>query len=113
MNFIEMLNKRRSYYNIGKNVNLSLEEIEDIIKSSVRGYPSHFNSQGARVVILFNEHHDKLWDIVMETLRKIVPSEKFKRTENKINSFKSGFGTVLFFEDSKTSDKLKKKFSCL
>lgn len=110
MNFIDIVNKRRSYYNIGKNVNIDQNEIESIIKSSVRGYPSHFNSQGARVVILFNSQHDKLWNIVLETLKKIVPSEKFHRTEVKINSFKNGFGTVLFFEDSETSDKLKKDF---
>jgi predicted oxidoreductase (fatty acid repression mutant protein) len=37
--------------------------------------------------------------MVMEALRKIVPVEAFAPTEEKINSFKNGYGTILFYED--------------
>lgn len=41
-----------------------------------------------------------MWNIVKETLKKLVPEEQFHKTEEKINgSFASGHGTVLFFED--------------
>lgn len=50
---------------------------------------------------MLGDHQDKLWDITKEALSKIVPADKFAPTEEKINSFKSGYGTVLFFEDSK------------
>jgi len=33
-----------------------------------------------------------LWNITTETLRKIVPAEKFAPTEVKMNAFGSGYG---------------------
>jgi predicted oxidoreductase (fatty acid repression mutant protein) len=46
----------------------------------------------------------------MEALRRVVPADKFKPTEDKINSFKSGYGTVLFFEDSSIVESLQQQF---
>ena len=73
--------------------------------------PSAFNSQSARIVLLLGNHHDKLWDITMEALRKIVPADKFSSTEEKINAFKSGYGTVLFFEDNQVIESLQQRFA--
>lgn len=47
----------------------------------------------------------------MEALRKIVPAESFASTEDKINSFKAGYGTVLFYEDFNIVEDLQEKFS--
>ena len=67
-------------------------EIENIVKFAVKNIPSAFNSQSTRMVLLLGEQHVKLWNIVKDTLRKIVPAEAFKTTENKIDkSFASGF----------------------
>jgi predicted oxidoreductase (fatty acid repression mutant protein) len=55
-------------------------------------------------------HHDKLWDITKEMLRKIVPEEQFSSTEEKIDSFRNGYGTVLLFEDMSIVEELQKKF---
>lgn len=100
---------RRSVYEIGKEPVIPDEEILALIRHSVRHAPSANNSQGARLLVLLGKEHDKLWDIVMETLRAIVPPEKFARTETKINSFKAGYGTVLFFEDQDTVGRLQQK----
>ena len=40
--------------------------------SAVLHTPSAFNSQSARIVVLFGEDHKKLWDITEETLKVIV-----------------------------------------
>lgn len=45
--------------------------------------PSAFNSQTARLVVLFGEAHDKLWDITTETLRKVVGDGDFSGTQQK------------------------------
>ena len=98
--FEEALKHRRTYYSITNQSPVSDEEIERIVNLAVTHVPSAFNSQSTRVVLLLGENHKKLWHIVKETLRKIVPPEVFKTTEAKIdNSFASGYGTVLFFED--------------
>jgi predicted oxidoreductase (fatty acid repression mutant protein) len=38
-------------------------------------------------VILFGDSHHKFWEIVRETLRKIVPEAAFAATSGKIDSF--------------------------
>ena len=109
--FKEALAHRRSYYALSNKSLISDEEIENIVKFAVKNIPSAFNSQSTRMVLLLGVQHVKLWNIVKDTLRKIVPAEAFKTTENKIDkSFASGYGTVLFFEERKVVEGLQKSF---
>lgn len=101
---------RRSIYSISKEPVVSDDIIEEVIEYAVKHTPSAFNSQSARVVLLLGEQHDRLWDITKEALRKRVPADKFAPTEQKINSFRNGYGTVLFFEDSSVVESLQKQF---
>lgn len=96
---------RRSYYGISRKSPISDDELIDIIQKVVKNTPSAYNMQSGKVVLLLGENHDKLWSIVMETLRKIVPAEKFSTTEAKINSFAAGYGTVLYFDDTEIVEK--------
>ncbi|MBS6502736.1 MAG: nitroreductase family protein [Clostridium sp.] len=109
-NFYDAIKERRSIYSISKESPVSDERIKEVIEDAVKHVPSSFNSQSSRVVVLFGEKHDKLWDIAMEALRKIVPEENFSSTEQKINSFKAGHGTVLYFEDFSVVESLQKQF---
>ncbi len=109
--FREAVESRRTYYAIGKDSKVSLEEIKKVVDHSVKFVPSAFNSQSARAVVLAGEHHDQLWEIVRETLRKVVPAESFGPTDEKVNSFKNGFGTILFFEDQAVVEGLQEAFS--
>lgn len=104
------IENRRSYYGIGKSASISDEEIEEIVRHAVMHTPSAFNSQSGRVLLLLGKEHDKLWDITKETLKAIIPPEKFAPTDEKINSFKSGYGTVLYFEDQDTVRNLEQSF---
>lgn len=110
-NFFDAVAARRTFYGISKESTIPDERIEEIIQHAVKHTPSSFNSQSARVVLLLGKNHDKLWDITKDTLRKIVPAENFSETENKINSFKNGYGTVLFFEDKGVIETLQNQFS--
>ncbi|MDF1495443.1 nitroreductase family protein [Caproiciproducens sp. CPB-2] len=109
-NFLEALKKRRSYYAISKEKVLSDEEVVSLVEDAVKYTPSAFNSQSARTVVLFGKEHDKLWDITMEILRGIVPAKNFASTEEKINSFRGGYGTVLYFEDQSIVTGLQEQF---
>lgn len=108
--FREAVESRRTYYAIGKDSKVTVEEIKDVVEHSVKFVPSSFNSQSARAVVLVGEHHDQLWEIVRETLRKIVPAQAFGPTDEKVNSFKNGFGTILFFEDQAVVEGLQEAF---
>lgn len=110
MNFYEAVKNRRTYYSINKDTVVSDEKIKEIIEHAVTHTPSAFNSQSTRVVLLLGKHHSRLWDITKEELRKIVAADKFSSTEEKINSFESGYGTILFFEDSSIIEFLQREF---
>lgn len=108
--FYSAIADRRTFYNISKESVVSDEKIKEIIEKAVKHTPSAFNSQSARVILLLGNSHDKLWDMTKEALRKIVPSEQFGSTEDKINSFKNGYGTILFFEDISVIESLQSQF---
>lgn len=109
-NFWEAVKGRRTFYSIEKESLLSDEEIIELIENAVKEAPSAFNSQGARVVVLLGKEHDRLWDLTTETLRSIVPAEKFAPTERRMESFRNGYGTVLFFEEQSTVQSMQNQF---
>jgi uncharacterized protein len=108
--FKEALKHRRSYYSIGNQSPVSDKKIEEIVKYAVTHVPSAFNSQSTRVVVLLGENHQKLWSIVKETLRKIVPAAAFDSTEAKIDSFAAGYASLLYFEDQTVVESLQNAF---
>lgn len=111
MSFLGHIKQRRTIYAVGKSVALTPEQIESVIKEAVNHSPSAFNSQTSRIVTLFGESHLQLWNIVRETLRKIVPEAAFEGTNAKINSFAAGYGTVLFYEDQDVVKSLQEQFA--
>ncbi len=108
--FQEAIQKRRSIYTLGTQVNLSHNEISKVIESCLFNAPSAFNSQSTRLVLLFGESYQKFWEMVLNTLKKLISPENFGPTEKKILSFSKGVGTVLFFEEEKTIQKLQKDY---
>lgn len=111
MSFMNHVKNRRTIYAIGNNVNVNQAKIEETIREAIKHSPSSFNSQSSRAAILFGESHTKFWEIVRETLRKIVPAEAFAATDEKISSFAAGYGTVLFYEDQDVVKGLQEQFA--
>lgn len=109
--FKEALRHRRSYYALTAEVPVTDVQIEQIVRFALQQVPSAFNSQTTRIVLLLHEHHEKLWLIVKQILRGIVPEESFAQTEQKIDrGFLGGYGTVLFFEDASVVRHLQQQF---
>ena len=108
--FYSAVKDRRSIYEINKEAVISDERIIEIVNHAVKHVPSAYNSQGGRAVILLGEHHNKLWDITTEILRKRISEAKFANTEKKMNSFRNGYGSILFFEDQSVVEGLQARF---
>ena len=108
--FKQAMEERRSIYGICSDCPVSDDQIMEIVKNSVKHVPSAFNSQSSRVAVLLGDKHQKLWEIVMETLKKIVPPEHFSPTEQKIYSFAGGYGTLLYFDETQITNGLMEKF---
>lgn len=96
----QVAEKRRSVYALSNQLPVSNDEIVKLVEHAVLHTPSAFNSQSTRIVVLFGDDHNKLWQITEDTLRDIVDNEEqFAATKQKMDGFKAGAGTILFFED--------------
>ena len=98
------LEKRRSYYNIGKNIPISDEELIQLVEDVTLAVPDAFNIQSQRVVVVLGAEQDRLWDGIYDAFEGKV-------TREKIDSFKSGHGTILYFTDRNTVKEIQK--NCL
>lgn len=103
MSIIESLGKRRSYYNIDKNVQITENEIVNIIETATELVPDAFNMKSARIIVALGEKQDELWDAIYDVFDGKVAREK-------IDSFKAGIGTVLYFYDEDTVKKMQDQF---
>ena len=101
LQFNSLAANRRSIYALGDNLSQTPEEIFDLVKQTVKNSPTAFNSQTVRAVVLFGKSSNKVWEIVEDALRKIAKSpDAFEQTKAKIDSFKAGYGTILYFTDT-------------
>ncbi len=99
--FNSLAANRRSIYALGDNLSQTPEEIFDLVKQTIKNSPTAFNSQTVRAVVLFGKSSAKVWEIVEDALRKIAKSpDAFEKTKAKIDSFKAGYGTILYFTDT-------------
>lgn len=101
---------RRSIYSLNKNLPVGKDEVVQIVEHAILHTPSSFNSQSARVVVLFGEEHDKVWQFVEDALRAVVPADSFEPTAQKLNLFKAGAATILFYEDQNVVKGLQEQF---
>lgn len=104
MSFTDSLKKRRSYYQISKNIKADEKEIVSIIQEVVANTPDAFNMQSARIIVLLGEKHNALWDRVYDVFKGMVAREK-------TDSFKNGYGTILFFIDESTVKSYQEEYS--
>lgn len=108
MELNQAIKNRRSRYDLTSATTISQKKLETLLTEAITYTPSAFHSQSSRVILLLQERHQKLWQIVMETLRAKVPAERFASTEAKINSFAVAHGTLLYFEDMNVITALQK-----
>lgn len=107
--FQKLAEKRRSIYTLGTTTQITEPELNELFKSCLYNAPSAFNSQSSRLIVLYGEAYQSFWQMVLSTLQKIVPPEKFPATQERIISFTTGIGTILFFEDADIIQGLQQK----
>lgn len=106
--FLEAISQRRSNYLLDNISPVATTQILDTIDIVLSVVPSPFNVQSARIVVLFDEQHIALWDIVEQALKSRIPADIFERSRQKLHrSFRAGFGTILIYEDIEVLDQLR------
>ena len=108
--FMTSIKSRRSIYEITKETTIPDYKLKELIQDAVKHVPSAFNSQSMKIVLLLGENHDRLWDITKEILRGEVPADKFEPTEKKMEGFKAGYGTILYYDDTSITNALMERF---
>lgn len=110
-NLLTAFENRRSIYALNNTLPVSKQAVVDMVEHAILHTPSAFNSQTTRIIILFGDEHKRLWDIAENNLREIVGDGNFSSTEQKMDSFRAGAGTVLLFEDQDDIKKLQEQFA--
>ena len=103
MKIIESLEKRRSYYSIGKELPVSEAQVTALVEKLAELVPDAFNMKSSRVVVALGEKQDMLWNTVYDAFGGKVAREK-------IDSFRAGAGTVLYFYDEAVVQALQAQF---
>ncbi len=103
MKIIDSLKQRRSNYDINKNLPVEEKVVFDFIKEATELVPDAFNMKSSRVVVVTKENQDLLWDKIYEVFNGQVPREK-------IDGFKNGYGTILYFVDNNVVKGLQEQF---
>ena len=97
--YTDLQAKRRSTYVIGKNTDLSQEEISQAIREAMKNVPTSFNSQTSRLVIVFDEANERVWKEIYDVQKDVLDEATWGMMGPVIEGAGQGVGTVLFFED--------------
>ena len=103
MSIIESLKARRSYYDLHRDLPVSADAIVERIDRLTELVPDAFNMKSSRVAVALGPEQDRLWDTICNAFEGKVPREK-------IDSFKAGAGTVLYFYDEAVVRQLQEQF---
>ena len=103
MSIRESLQQRRSIYGLKKVLPVSIEEIKRLVTETTELVPDAFNMRSQSVVLALGAKQDALWDAIYDAFGGKVAREK-------IDGFKAGAGTVLYFIDTDVVKGLQDKF---
>ena len=106
---LEFFVLRHSFYDLNNQIPVKDNILTQIITKSLELYPSPFNSQSSRLVVLFNREHSHFWSLVQQTLLATAPKDKEEAIVKRIQSFAAGYGTILYFIDKSIISKQEKQ----
>lgn len=108
----ELMKRRHSEYALAPEWVAPQEEVEEVLTNVLQLIPTHFNSQPVRIVLLTGEAHKRHWKLIEEILIDQIGEDEYnKSTRGKIeNSFASGIGTVVFFDDTPVTKGMMEQF---
>lgn len=103
MSIVQSLKQRRTYYNIEKKLPVKESEVIGLVQELTELVPDAFNMKSSRVVLALGEKQNLLWDTIYDAFEGKVARDK-------IDGFKSGAGTILYFYDTETVKSMQETF---
>lgn len=106
-NFIEIIENRRSIYNLDKNLPVFSGKIIDLVRDSVRWVPDAFDMKSQRVIILMDGQHERFWSAVYDELVRHTGGPV---SRDRIDSFVAAAGTILYFYDAAVVEETRRRY---
>ncbi|RCI13733.1 hypothetical protein L249_8172 [Ophiocordyceps polyrhachis-furcata BCC 54312] len=106
---LQLARTRRTIYPLTKQLSVAPSRIRSLVQETTLHTPSSFNSQTTRTVLLLGSAHDRLWALTTDTLRGVVPADRWPASEKRLAGFAAAAGTVLFFVDDESVNKMQEK----
>ena len=103
MKIQESLQQRRTYYAINGTLPVPEQDVEALVSSLAGLVPDAFNMKSSRLAVAFGGAHRALWDDIYGAFGGRVAREK-------IDSFRAGAGTVLYFFDGAVVQAMQAQF---
>lgn len=103
MSIVDSIAKRRTYYQLNKNLSVAEQEVIGLVETITELVPDAFNMKSARAVVVTGGQQDALWDAVYNAFDGKVAREK-------IDGFRAAYGTILYFFDTDVVKGLQEKF---
>ena len=103
MSVTEALAKRRSIYQLNKELPVSADKVAQTVKKVTELVPDAFNMKSARAVVVTGAKQDELWDKIYDAFGGKVAREK-------IDGFKAAAGTILYFYDETVVKAMQEQF---
>lgn len=103
MQMINSLKKRRTYYALKKELPVSINKVIEIVEELTELVPDAFNMKSSRIVVVYGEMQNKLWNSIYNAFDGKV-------SRDKIDSFRIASGTILYFYDNSIVSSFQNKF---
>lgn len=99
-NILELFAKRHSFYAINDKLPIKKAAITQMVHDALKLYPSSFNAQETRLLLLYGDEHRKFWQLLEQELLQTAPKDKAEAVKTRIAAFKAGAGTIFYFIDT-------------
>lgn len=103
MSIVDSIAKRRTYYQLDKDLPVAEQEVVALVEKITELVPDAFNMKSARAVVVTGSRQDALWDAIYDAFGGKVAREK-------IDGFRAAYGTILYFYDTDVVKGLQERF---
>lgn len=107
---MDVIEKRRSNYDLGNNLEISKKDLINLLRKIIYYAPSPFNVQSSKIVLLNKKSHHLLWTTVVEEfLKKNNNGDLLDSDKARIKREDKAYGTILFYKDERVIEEFKEK----
>lgn len=107
--YLKSIASRRTIYTFDGTSTISDTRVQKIVGECLKHTPSAFNTQSSRVIVLYQQQHHRLWELVADSIRDDMGEQGLENFKSRLAGYRSAYGTILFWEDDGAVELFKVK----